>query len=342
MITASHNPAQYNGMKFTRAAARSDLARYRAFADSRSQSRSGNLPPAASGPASSTAARHSRRVRRALPLLHRPYRRSSRLRSRSTPATVWPAKPFRTSSSSCRAKSFRSTSNSTATFPNHPASPIEPENMVDLQAAVRRARLRPRRRVRRRRRPDVHRRREGRADRREHRHRAGRAQHAQEASRREDSLQLDLQPQRARARSREAGGIPIRSKVGHSIIKQAMREQDIVFGGEHTGHFYFNDNWYADSGMIALMQCLELFSEAGKPVSEVIAPIDTRFRSGEINSQVKDAPAKLEELENALQRCADRPSRRHNDLLSTLVDERAPFEHRAAVAPQRRRRHARS
>ena len=62
----------------------------------------------------------------------------------------------------------------------------------------------------------------------------------------------------------KAGGIPIRSKVGHSIIKAMMREQDIVFGGEHSGHFYFRDNWYADSGMIALMQCLELFSEAGK------------------------------------------------------------------------------
>jgi phosphomannomutase len=96
----------------------------------------------------------------------------------------------------------------------------------------------------------------------------------------------------------KAGGIPIRSQVGHSIIKKTMREQDIMFGGEHSGHFYFKDNWYADSGMIALMQCLEVFSEAGKPVSEVIAPIDTRFRSGEINSRVKDIPAKLQELQD--------------------------------------------
>ncbi len=95
----------------------------------------------------------------------------------------------------------------------------------------------------------------------------------------------------------KAGGVPIRSKVGHSIIKAVMREQDIVFGGEHSGHFYFRDNWYADSGMIALLQCLELFSEAGKPVSEVIVPIDTRFRSGEINSSVTDVAAKLREIE---------------------------------------------
>jgi phosphomannomutase len=76
-----------------------------------------------------------------------------------------------------------------------------------------------------------------------------------------------------------------------------MRERDAVFGGEHSGHFYFRDNWYADSGMIALLQCLEVFSQAGKPVSEVIAPIDTRFRSGEINSRVADVAAKLRELE---------------------------------------------
>ena len=96
----------------------------------------------------------------------------------------------------------------------------------------------------------------------------------------------------------KAGGIPIRSKVGHSIIKKVMADEDIRFGGEHSGHFYFKENWYADSGMIALMQCLELFSEAGKPVSEVIAPVDTRFRSGEINSTVKDIPAKLQELQD--------------------------------------------
>jgi phosphomannomutase len=89
----------------------------------------------------------------------------------------------------------------------------------------------------------------------------------------------------------------VRSPVGHSLIKRIMREENIVFGGEHSGHFYFRDNWFADSGMIALLQCLEVFSEAGKPVSQVIAPIDTRFRSGEINSHVRDIPAKMQELE---------------------------------------------
>ena len=82
------------------------------------------------------------------------------------------------------------------------------------------------------------------------------------------------------------GGIPVRSQVGHSLIKPIMREEDIPFGGEHSGHFYFRENWFADSGMIALMQCLDFFSEEGETITEAIAPYNTRFRSGEINSTV--------------------------------------------------------
>ena len=95
----------------------------------------------------------------------------------------------------------------------------------------------------------------------------------------------------------EHGGVPVRSQVGHSLIKKVMREENVVFGGEHSGHFYFRDNWYADSGMIALLQCLEVLSDADAPVSEVIAPIDGRFRSGEINSEVRDIPGRLAALE---------------------------------------------
>jgi len=57
-----------------------------------------------------------------------------------------------------------------------------------------------------------------------------------------------------------AGGVPVRSQVGHSFIKKTMRDENIPFGGEHSGHFYFKRNWFADSGMIALMQCLNVFS----------------------------------------------------------------------------------
>ena len=93
------------------------------------------------------------------------------------------------------------------------------------------------------------------------------------------------------------GGRPIRTPVGHSLIKRIMRDEDAIFGGEHSGHFYFKDNWYADSGMIAALTVLEMMSASGKPLSEVIAPLDTRFRSGEINMQVGDAKAIMAEVE---------------------------------------------
>ena len=76
-----------------------------------------------------------------------------------------------------------------------------------------------------------------------------------------------------------------------------MREQNAIFGGEHSGHFYFRDHYFADSGLIALLVVLELLSRENKPVSELLRPLDRRFRSGEINSRVDDSGAKLDELE---------------------------------------------
>jgi phosphomannomutase len=76
-----------------------------------------------------------------------------------------------------------------------------------------------------------------------------------------------------------------------------MRQEDAVFGGEHSGHFYFRDIWYADSGMAALLLALEAISEANQPLSAVIAPLDHRFRSGEINSEVADAAAVMHSIE---------------------------------------------
>src|SRR5215213_8624284 len=92
------------------------------------------------------------------------------------------------------------------------------------------------------------------------------------------------------------GGRPIRTPVGHSLIKKIMRSEDAIFGGEHSGHFYFRDNWYADSGLLAMLTTLVLLSEAGATVSEVLAPLDTRFRSGEINTTVKNATAIMDEV----------------------------------------------
>ncbi len=93
-----------------------------------------------------------------------------------------------------------------------------------------------------------------------------------------------------------SGGRPVRSRVGHSFIKGLMRSNDAVFGGEHSGHFYFRDNWYADSGLIAFLTVLELLSREEKTLSQTLAPIDTRTRSGEINFEVQDQQAAVERV----------------------------------------------
>lgn len=95
----------------------------------------------------------------------------------------------------------------------------------------------------------------------------------------------------------EHGGTAIRSRVGHSFIKAVMREEDAIFGGEHSGHFYFRDNWYADSGLIAMLTVVELISEGDETLSEILAPIDSRVRSGEINSEVSDSAAVVKKVE---------------------------------------------
>ncbi|UCC79559.1 MAG: phosphomannomutase/phosphoglucomutase [Candidatus Zixiibacteriota bacterium] len=94
-----------------------------------------------------------------------------------------------------------------------------------------------------------------------------------------------------------SGGEAIRTRVGHALIKPLMKNHNAIFGGEHSGHFYFRDNWYADSGLIALLVCLELISEAGSPLSEQVAVFDRYVRSGEINSRVDDIEGKLQEIE---------------------------------------------
>jgi phosphomannomutase len=95
----------------------------------------------------------------------------------------------------------------------------------------------------------------------------------------------------------ELGGKSFRARVGHSHIKADMRTHNAIFGGEHSGHFYFRDNWYADSGLIAFLMTLELVSLGDKPLSELLKPLDRWVRSGEYNSTVSDKKAKLAALE---------------------------------------------
>jgi phosphomannomutase len=92
----------------------------------------------------------------------------------------------------------------------------------------------------------------------------------------------------------ENGGTAVRTRVGHSFIKQIMAETGAVFGAEHSGHYYFRDNYGADSGIIAAMIVLEVMSRAGQPLSELLAPYRRYADSGEVNTKVSDPAASAE------------------------------------------------
>ena len=94
----------------------------------------------------------------------------------------------------------------------------------------------------------------------------------------------------------ERGGTPVRTRVGHSFIKSVMAETGAVFGGEHSGHYYFADNFRADSGIIAALVVLELLSKADQPLSELRQPFERYAGSGEINVTVDDPQAVVERV----------------------------------------------
>jgi phosphomannomutase len=95
---------------------------------------------------------------------------------------------------------------------------------------------------------------------------------------------------------RERGGKPVRTRVGHSFIKAVMADTGAAFGGEHSAHYYFRDNYRADSGAIAALLVLEQMSKAGVPLSELRKPFDRYAASGEINFTVADPQAVIEHV----------------------------------------------
>lgn len=203
------------------------------------------------------------------------------------------------------------------TFPNHPASPIEPENMADVQRAVRE------------RGADLGAAFDGDADRVFVTDERGElvsgdmvtALVAKTLLRRTPGATILYNLICSRAVPEiiaAAGGRPVRTRVGHSHIKAIMREENAVFGGEHSGHFYFRDNYYADSGLIALLVLLELLSRENAPLSQLLAPIDRRFRTGEINSAVTDVTGTLRALET---RYADAREIDHLDGVTISYDD---------------------
>jgi phosphomannomutase len=181
------------------------------------------------------------------------------------------------------------------TFPNHPADPIQPENLRDLQARVVEVGA------------DIGLAFDGDADRVFLVDETGSPISGSATTAIVAAAVLEKHPgstilhncicSKAVAEVvRERGGTPVRTKVGHSFIKAVMADTGAAFGGEHSAHYYFRDNWRADSGSIAALMVLEQLSKADVPLSELRKPFDRYAASGEINTKVADPAAVIERV----------------------------------------------
>ncbi|HUR17703.1 MAG TPA: phosphomannomutase/phosphoglucomutase [Acidimicrobiales bacterium] len=292
MFTASHNPASYNGIKFCLAGA-SPVGQDTGLAD---------IKALVADPPGSRASTTGEITRQDLIGLY-----ADHVRSFVDPSSLRPLKVVADTANGMGGLVVPPVfdglpfelevlfSELDGTFPNHPADPIQPENLKDLQARVLDTKA------------DVGLAFDGDAD---------RVflvdERAQPLS---GSLTTSMVAKTMLEKNpggtviynlicskavpeiiRENGGTPVRTRVGHSFIKTVMAETGAVFGGEHSGHYYFRDNYRADSGLIAAVLVLELMSKAGQPLSELRKPFERYANSGEVNSVVDDPVAALERV----------------------------------------------
>ncbi|WP_061961708.1 phosphomannomutase/phosphoglucomutase [Demequina flava] len=300
MVTASHNPAAYNGMKMCRSRARavgenSGLGEVRSLA---SRYLADGVPQADAVGAFSerdTVGDYASFLRSLVPLENvRPLKvvvdAANAMGGYTVPAVLGNAAGLEALPLEIVPLYFELD----GTFPNHEANPLDPANLVDLQAAVREHGA------------DIGLAFDGDADRCFAVDERGEVVPAsaitalvglretareREAGRQATVIHNLISSRAVPEQLEAAGAIPARSRVGHSFIKAQMAELNAVFGGEHSAHFYFRDFFYADSGMLAAMHVLAALGAQDKPLSELLAIHDPYTASGEINSTVADAAA---------------------------------------------------
>ena len=289
MFTASHNPAQYNGIKLCRAGAAPVGEQTGLHADQ------------GDGRGGRHLARRGRRARSSSVDLLEEF--GEHVRSFVDTSVLRPLKVVADTANGMGGlvvpKVFEGLPFSLTvlygeldgTFPNHPADPIQPENLKDLQRAVLDLNA------------DVGLAFDGDADRVFLVDDPGRPVSGSTTTAIVAAGILDRHPGETVVHNlicsravpeiiREHGGVPVRTRVGHSFIKQVMAETGAIFGGEHSAHYYFRDNWRADSGSIAALLVLEQLCRAGVPLSELRKPFERYVQSGEINSRVDDPQAR--------------------------------------------------
>jgi phosphomannomutase len=203
------------------------------------------------------------------------------------------------------------------TFPNHPADPIQPENLVDLQARVRATGA------------DIGLAFDGDADRVFLVDDAGELVSGSLTTAIVAKVMLARNPGATILHNlicskavpeviRENGGTPVRTRVGHSLIKKVMAETGAAFGGEHSGHYYFRDNFRADSGIIAALTVIEELCRSGQRLSELRRPLERYAASGEINTRVNDPRAVIDAV--AAHYAAEAPGADQDRLDGLTVD----------------------
>jgi phosphomannomutase len=292
MFTASHNPAQYNGIKMCRAHAvpvgmETGLAEIRdmvAAGEPALADRAGELKER------DLLAEYAEHLRSLVPIGGRPLKvvvdAGNGMAGHTAPAV------FGKLDIDIVPMYFELD----GTFPNHEANPIEPENMRDLQAKVREVRA------------DLGLAFDGDADRCFLVDERGdvvspstlTALIAARELRKEPGATVIHNLITSRAVPQivsELGGVPVRTRVGHSYIKATMAQTDAVFGGEHSGHFYFRDFWRADSGMLAALHAIAALAETDVPMTRLLEEYSRFVSSGEINSTVEDQGAVLRVVE---------------------------------------------
>jgi phosphomannomutase len=294
-VTASHNPAEYNGLKFSRHEAR-PVSGDHGIPRIEEAVASGSFP-AAGGPGSVTTADVGAAYREhVLSFLNRP-RGARRLKvvvDAANGMAVTDAPIFDALGVDLVPLYFELD----GSFPNHEANPLKPENLRDLQAGVRETGA------------DLGISCDGDFDRAAFVDETGglvgsdlaTALIAGELLAAEPGKHVlyDLRSSRAVAEYiAERGGIPVRERVGHSFMKATLRRVDGLFGGELAGHYYFRDNYFADCAILAVIEILELLWHSGKRMSEVVAPLRRYAKSPETNFEVEDKEGKMRELEAA-------------------------------------------
>jgi len=293
MITASHNPKQYNGMKFCRAQA-FPISLETGLADIRDLAIRGEFPePASKGQVIQRDVTEAF-IQHALSFIDVSKVRPLKVvvDAGNGMAGMLMPRVFKYLPCTLVPLYFELDGN----FPNHPASPIEPQNMEDLQKKVCEVGA------------DLGAAFDGDADRMFPVDEHGKVVDGSMVTAVVSQSLLRKQPgstilynlivsKSVPELVSSLGGKPVRTRVGHSYIKAEMRRLNAIYGGEHSGHFYFRDNYFADSGLIALLITLELVSVEGKPLSELLKPLDKWVRSGEINTEVSDVQGKLRALE---------------------------------------------